>query len=95
MLHVPDGEFGAAAFLDATKPGAYYVSVGRGASTDTEALMAASQKLGEKAYAEAQAAQAAAGAETAEATASGSEPPKSAKADDDNVVDADFKEVKK
>jgi molecular chaperone DnaK len=56
----------------------------------TEALMAASQKLGEKVYAEAQAAQAAAGG------AAGGEAPKAeAKAADDNVVDADFKEVKK
>ena len=57
----------------------------------TEALMTASQKLGEKVYADAQAAQAAAGA--------GAEAPEgaqaSAKAADDNVVDADFKEVKK
>ncbi|MDP3824828.1 MAG: Hsp70 family protein, partial [Burkholderiales bacterium] len=62
----------------------------------TEALMAASQKLGEKVYAEAQAAQAAAGA----AASGGAEAPHaeggSAKpADDDNVVDAEFKEVKK
>jgi molecular chaperone DnaK len=56
----------------------------------TEALMAASQKLGEKVYAEAQAAQAAAGA------AAGGEAPKAeAKANEDDVVDADFKEVKK
>jgi molecular chaperone DnaK len=60
----------------------------------TEALMAASQKLGEKVYAEAQAAQAGAGAP------GGGEAPKaeaaSAKAGgDENVVDADFKEVKK
>ncbi|AYM97381.1 molecular chaperone DnaK [Acidovorax sp. 1608163] len=61
----------------------------------TTALMAASQKLGEKMYAEsqaAQAAQAAGGAEGAGASASAS----SAKpADDDNVVDAEVKEVKK
>ena len=60
----------------------------------TEALMSASQKLGEKVYAEAQAAQAAAGA-----AAGGGEAPHeaqaSAKPADDNVVDADFKEVKK
>ncbi|MCP5272170.1 MAG: molecular chaperone DnaK [Burkholderiaceae bacterium] len=58
----------------------------------TEALMTAAQKLGEKAYADAQAAQAAAGAEA------GGEAPKASPgkpADDDNVVDADFKEVKK
>jgi len=54
----------------------------------TEALMTASQKLGEKAYADAQAAQ------SAEAPAQGeAQQPKPA--DDDNVVDADFKEVKK
>jgi molecular chaperone DnaK len=58
------------------------------------ALMAASQKLGEKMYADQQAAEAAAGAAAsgpgaAEAEASGS------RADDDNVVDAEVKEVKK
>ncbi|WP_042429269.1 molecular chaperone DnaK [Comamonas granuli] len=58
----------------------------------TNALMAASQKLGEKMYAEAQAAQAAAGAGASDAgsSASASKP-----ADDDNVVDAEVKEVKK
>jgi molecular chaperone DnaK len=58
----------------------------------TEALMAASQKLGEKVYAESQAA-AGAGAGAAQGSA---EAPQSggAKATDDNVVDADFKEVK-
>jgi molecular chaperone DnaK len=64
----------------------------------TEALMQASQKLGEKVYAEAQAAQAAAGAAGAAAGAAGhSEAPKAeARAGgDDDVVDADFKEVKK
>lgn len=62
----------------------------------TEALMAASQKLGEKVYADQQAAQAAAGAAGAAAggAAGGAEPPK-AKPADDNVVDAEFKEVKK
>jgi len=61
----------------------------------TEALMAASQKLGEKIYAETQAAQAAAGA-AAGAEAPQAEPATaSAKAADDNVVDAEFKEVKK
>ncbi len=63
----------------------------------TEALMAASQKLGEKVYAEAQAA--AAGAAGAAGGAAGGESasaePAQAKAADDNVVDADFKEVKK
>jgi molecular chaperone DnaK len=58
----------------------------------TEALMTASQKLGEKVYADAQAAQAAAGAAGA---APGGEAPKQAKPADDNVVDAEFKEVKK
>jgi molecular chaperone DnaK len=51
----------------------------------TEALMTASQKLGEKVYADMQAQQAAAGA------AAGPE----AKPEDDNVVDAEVKEVKK
>jgi molecular chaperone DnaK len=64
----------------------------------TEALMTASQKLGEKVYAEAQAAQAAA-AGGAGAAGAGEAPHEaqqaSAKPDDDNVVDADFKEVKK
>jgi molecular chaperone DnaK len=52
----------------------------------TEALMTASQKLGEKVYADMQAQQAAAGA-----AAGGAE----AKPQDDNVVDAEVKEVKK
>ena len=63
----------------------------------TEALMTASQKLGEKVYADQQAAQAAAGAAGAGAGA-GAQPqaePQAAHAADDNVVDADFKEVKK
>ena len=57
----------------------------------TTALMAASQKLGEKMYGDAQAAQ---GAEAAgaQAAASGSA---GAAAQDDNVVDAEVKEVKK
>ncbi|MCF8172007.1 MAG: molecular chaperone DnaK [Candidatus Methylopumilus sp.] len=57
-----------------------------------EALGNASQKLGEKMYAEAQAAQAAAGAgaDGAGAGAAGGSKPA-----DDNVVDADFKEVKR
>ena len=63
----------------------------------TTALMAASQKLGEKMYADAQAAQAAAGA--AEGAAGGPGAASSAQggkpADDDNVVDAEVKEVKK
>jgi len=58
----------------------------------TEALMAASQKLGEKMYADAQAAAGAA------AGAAGGEQPQGqqgAAAADDNVVDAEVKEVKK
>ncbi len=59
-------------------------------------LMAASQKLGEKMYAEQQASEAAAaatasaGAENAESGSAGS-----SRANDDNVVDAEVKEVKK
>lgn len=56
----------------------------------TEALMTASQKLGEKVYADAQAAQAAAGGAAEAPQGAG---PSSAPADD-NVVDAEFKEVK-
>jgi len=63
----------------------------------TNALMAASQKLGEKMYAAEQAAQqgaqgAAGGADAAGASGGGSS---SKPADDDNVVDAEVKEVKK
>jgi molecular chaperone DnaK len=59
----------------------------------TEALMTASQKLGEKIYAESQAAAAAAGGGQ---EAPQAEPASSSKAAaDDNVVDAEFKEVKK
>jgi molecular chaperone DnaK len=61
----------------------------------TEALMAASQKLGEKVYAETQAAQAAAAAGAAGSAPGGAGEAPSAKPADDNVVDADFKEVKK
>ena len=62
----------------------------------TEALMTASQKLGEKMYADAQAAAAAAGTAGPEAAGAGQtgEAPR-AKPADDNVVDAEFKEVKK
>ena len=62
----------------------------------TEALMTASQKLGEKVYAESQAAQAAASAsaETATGEAASGDASKGTKAADDNVVDAEFKEVK-
>ena len=64
----------------------------------TEALMTASQKLGEKVYADTQAAQAAAGAAAGAAGGGGSAgeaPQQQAKPADDNVVDAEFKEVKK
>jgi molecular chaperone DnaK len=57
----------------------------------TEALMTASQKLGEKAYADAQAAQAGAEAEGGAQEA----PQAQARPADDNVVDAEFKEVKR
>ena len=60
----------------------------------TNALMTASQKLGEKMYADMQAAQGAAGAEGAAAGAQGAGA-EQAKPADDNVVDAEFKEVKK
>lgn len=55
----------------------------------TEALMAAGQKLGEKMYADAQAAAAAANAAGAAPGGASSAPA------DDNVVDAEVKEVKK
>jgi len=58
----------------------------------TEALMSASQKLGEKVYADAQAA-----ASASEAAAGGASQPSSSASDkpaDDNVVDAEFTEVK-
>ncbi len=61
----------------------------------TEALMTASQKLGEKMYADTQAAQAAAAAAAGAAGAGGGGEAPQAKPADDNVVDADFKEVKK
>ena len=62
----------------------------------TEVLMTASQKLGEKVYADAQAAQAAAGASAGgPAGPAAGETPQQAKPADDNVVDAEFKEVKK
>jgi len=53
----------------------------------TEALMTVAQKLGEMVYADMQAQQA--------ATASGAAPDGNKKTDDDNVVDAEVKEVKK
>jgi molecular chaperone DnaK len=58
---------------------------------DTEALMTASQKLGEKVYADMQAQQAAAGA----GAPGGSGAESGASKADDNVVDAEVKEVKK
>lgn len=58
----------------------------------TTALMTASQKLGEKVYAEAQAAAAAGGAAEAGAEAAQAKP---AGTDDDDIVDAEVKEVKK
>ncbi len=65
----------------------------------TNTLMEASQKLGEKMYADQQAQaaaqQAAQGATAAEGAAQGGASSHSAKADDDNVVDAEVKEVKK
>ena len=61
----------------------------------TTALMAASQKLGEKMYADAQAAQAAAGAGAGDASGGQQASSSNSKPDDDNVVDAEVKEVKK
>jgi molecular chaperone DnaK len=61
------------------------------------ALMAASQKLGEKMYADQQAKEAAAGGAGPEGASQdhASHAQSSAKPDDDNVVDAEVKEVKK
>ncbi|MEI6025979.1 MAG: molecular chaperone DnaK [Betaproteobacteria bacterium] len=63
----------------------------------TEALMTASQKLGEKVYADQAAAAAAAGAGAAPGAEASAQPQAgaSSKPADDNVVDAEFKEVKK
>ncbi|MDP9044204.1 MAG: molecular chaperone DnaK [Pseudomonadota bacterium] len=61
----------------------------------TEALMTASQKLGEKIYADSQAAAAAAGAAGAGSEQAHAETASAKPAADDNVVDAEFKEVKK
>ncbi len=61
----------------------------------TEALMTASQKLGEKVYADQQAAQAAGAAAGTGGGEHAQAEPQAAHAADDNVVDADFKEVKK
>ncbi len=63
--------------------------------TKTNTLMAASQKLGEKMYADQQAAQAAAGAGAAAGDAPQAEAGSAKPADADDVVDAEFKEVKK
>jgi len=61
----------------------------------TEALMTASQKLGEKVYAEQAAAAAAAGGDAGAQGAAGGEAPKAqSRPADDDVVDADFTEVK-
>jgi molecular chaperone DnaK len=60
----------------------------------TEALMSVSQKLGEKMYADAQAAQQAAGA-AAGAGAHAGAAQEAHESADDNVVDAEFKEVKR
>ncbi|WP_294770178.1 molecular chaperone DnaK [uncultured Rhodoferax sp.] len=60
----------------------------------SEALMAASQKLGEKMYADMQAKQGAEGGAEAAADA-GAQASASKPVDDDNVVDAEVKEVKK
>jgi molecular chaperone DnaK len=57
---------------------------------DTEALMTASQKLGEKVYADMQAQQ-----QASAAAAGGSGAESGASKADDNVVDAEVKEVKK
>ena len=61
----------------------------------TESLMTASQKLGEKVYAEQAAAAGAAGGGGAPGGSGGEGPKADAKPADDNVVDAEFKEVKK
>src|SRR5512139_3582371 len=61
----------------------------------TEALMQASQKLGEKMYADAQAAAAAAGGAGGGGGAHAETASAQSKPADDNVVDAEFKEVKK
>jgi molecular chaperone DnaK len=61
----------------------------------TEKLMTASQKLGEKMYADSQAAAAAAAAAGGAGAAQAEQEPQARPAADDNVVDAEFKEVKK
>jgi molecular chaperone DnaK len=62
--------------------------------TKTNDLMTASQKMGEKMYADMQASQAAAAAGAAGSEA-GAAPGGAGKGKDDDVVDADFKEVKR
>ncbi|MBU3739834.1 MAG: molecular chaperone DnaK, partial [Rhodoferax sp.] len=61
----------------------------------SNALMAASQKLGEKMYADMQEAQAAAGPAGASAAGAAAGGGTSASSNDDNVVDAEVREVKK
>jgi molecular chaperone DnaK len=61
----------------------------------TEALMTASQKLGEKLYGDQAAAAQAAGASEAAGAGGGAGASASSRPADDNVVDAEFKEVKK
>ena len=65
----------------------------------TNTLMSTSQKLGEKMYADAQAAAGAAGAGAADSQAQGAahqaQGGGAKPADDDNVVDAEVKEVRK
>ena len=61
----------------------------------SNALMSASQKLGEKMYADAQAQEAAKAATAGAGMSSGPDAGASAKPADDNVVDAEVKEVKK
>jgi molecular chaperone DnaK len=60
----------------------------------TEALMTASQKLGEKVYEQAQAAAAAAGCGSGRRAQAGGAAGRPVGPADDNVVDAEFKEVK-
>ena len=61
----------------------------------SNALMSASQKLGEMMYAKAQAEQGAAGADAGGGGAGGAGASEAKRAKDDDVVDADFKEVKR
>jgi len=61
----------------------------------TEALMTASQKLGEKVYAESAAAQQGAGAGAAAGGGGGQQAETQSARNDEDVVDAEFKEVKK